>query len=504
MLEDILEHNVRRNRDRAALFYDGRRLSYPELLDRIRCLSATLGDVARPGDRVAIYAENSAEYVECYYGVPMAGMGVGLRQLPPGPPRGCPHPGRRRAHRDHHGAQLSRCCDRLPPSAAIVRAVVVIGGAGSPGTLSYEALLSAAPEGDGSPAVSEDDLAWLIYTSGTTGMPKGAMLSHRNLISAVCNAGFAATPDPDVVTLFPWPLCHVAGYSILISHTTGATVVLMRSYDLEGWFGRIQEHRVTAASIAPTMLNILLDHSHFDDCDLSSLRTIGYGATAMPVEVLRRAMDRLLGVEFATGFGMTELAGNVMSLSTEAHGQPVAGENSVLRSVGRELPLSSVRIVDDAMNDVEGDAIGDLVVRGDQVMRGYWRNEEGTEAAFGGPWFHTGDLARWDLAGNLYIVDRKKDMIITGGENVYSREVEEVLYQHPAVAEAAVIGLPDQNWGENVVACVQIRADTAVSEYELIGHCRDHLAGFKKPRRVVFFEEFPRNAAGQLLEQELR
>jgi acyl-CoA synthetase (AMP-forming)/AMP-acid ligase II len=168
------------------------------------------------------------------------------------------------------------------------------------------------------------------------------------------------------------------------------------------------------------------------------------------------------------------------------------------------MALACVRIVDDAMNDVAVGEVGELVVLGDQVTMGYWGNPEATLDAFAGGWFHSGDLAKWDAAGNCYIVDRKKDMIITGGENVYSREVEEVLYKHPAVAEAAIIGLPDVNWGENVVAVIQPRAGQETTEAELIAFCKDNLASYKKPKRVVFVDELPRNAAGKILKRELR
>jgi acyl-CoA synthetase (AMP-forming)/AMP-acid ligase II len=335
-------------------------------------------------------------------------------------------------------------------------------------------------------------------------MPKGAMLSHHNLISAVCNSAMGWDRRENDITLFPWPLCHVSGYSWPLSHLLGNTVVLMRSYDPESFFDHVQKYRVTGATGAPTMINMLLQHPKFDDYDLSSLKSIGYGAAAMPVEVLKRAMDKLPGVEFATGFGMTELAGNVFSLNWARHLDALSGDRSKLSSVGVQMPQAVVRVVDDQMRDVEVGEVGELVVQGPQVMTGYWRRPEANDEAFFGGWFHSGDLAKWDKDGYLYIVDRKKDMIITGGENVYSREVEEILYGHPAVAEAAVVGVPDETWGENIVAVIQTRAGMSVTPDELINLCRQNLASYKKPKRVEYVDEMPRNAAGKILKRELR
>jgi acyl-CoA synthetase (AMP-forming)/AMP-acid ligase II len=215
-------------------------------------------------------------------------------------------------------------------------------------------------------------------------------------------------------------------------------------------------------------------------------------------------MKRFPNAQFATGFGMTELAGTVLYHPYDQHLRGLEETPDLLVSVGKPMPLGMVRVVDDPLNDVGTGEVGELVIRGPQVTQGYWNNPGATAEAFAGGWFHSGDLAKIDEEGNFYIVDRKKDMILTGGENVYSREVEEVLYQHPAVAEAAVIGLPDDMWGENVVAVVQRRVDVQASEDGISAHCKESLAGYKKPRRVFFVDELPRNASGKVLKRELR
>jgi acyl-CoA synthetase (AMP-forming)/AMP-acid ligase II len=265
----------------------------------------------------------------------------------------------------------------------------------------------------------------------------------------------------------------------------------------------VQQHRITATALAPTMLNFLLQHPKIDEFDLSTLRNIGYGAAAMPVEVLKAAIQRFGPIVYS-GFGMTELGGNVLTFTKAAHTRAVEGEEHLLASCGVPMCLASVRVVDEQLQECPPDVVGEIVIQADQVLKGYWRNEEGTKAAFDGGWFHTGDMAKRDAEGFFYIVDRKKDMILTGGENVYSREVEEVIYTHPAVSEAAVIGLPDPTWGENVTAVVVLRQGMTATEDEIVAVCRDRLAGYKKPKQVFFIDELPKNVSGKILKRELR
>lgn len=224
----------------------------------------------------------------------------------------------------------------------------------------------------------------------------------------------------------------------------------------------------------------------------------------MPVAVLRRARERWPHVRFATGFGMTELAGNVMVLTADEHDRALDEGLPILKSVGRQMLLSQVRVVTEDGADAPPGTEGEILVRGDQVLSGYWRNPEATAKAFTGPWFHTGDVGRWNEQGYLWIVDRKKDMIVSGGENIYPREVEEVLYRHQAIREAAVVGAEDPMWGEAVVAIVSCRPGETTTAADLITFCRAHIASYKKPRAVVFVDELPKNASGKVLKRELR
>ena len=501
-ISDLVRFAAVRQPDSPAVLFGDRVLTYADLYERVCRLANGLSQLAGAGDRVAILAENLPEYIEAYYGVPAAGMGLTFLNYRLNP-------------RELEGIVADAGASVVITEPKYLDTVTAIRDAGhglkeivcvgeAAGTVAYDDLVASSSPDEPSATVDERDLAWLIYTSGTTGRPKGAMISHLNLLSAVANTVATWERAAEAVSLFPWPLCHVAGYSVLVTHTNGRPLVLMRGYDPQAFLEHVQRYRVTDFSVAPTMLSMLLRHPGIDDFDLSSVERIGYGAAPMPIEVLKAAMARFPGARFATGFGMTELGGNILYQPPDAHLRALEGRPDRLASVGRPMPFSAVRVVDDAMNDVAVGDVGELVVRGPQVTGGYWGNPEASAEAFAGGWFHSGDLARMDEEGNFYIVDRKKDMIITGGENVYSREVEEIIYRHPAVAEAAVVGVPDQTWGENVVAVVQLRAGQEAGGDEIIGICRENLAGYKKPKAVYFVDELPKNAAGKILKRELR
>ena len=501
LLSDVPAIAAHHAPDVTAIRFDDRSYSYAELRDRCWRLSNALIPLTEPGDRVAILAENCPEYVECYYGVPGAGLALVLLNYRLAP-RELAYIIANSAPRvlvveAKYLAAIRQIRSEIPS----VEQIVLIGGEASD-VLTYDALIAAGAPVEPTRRPKEDDLCWLLYTSGTTGLPKGAMLSHRNLMAAVVNSMTAWDVGGDDICLFTFPLFHVAGYVMPMYHLRTYPVVLLKSFDVETLLANVERYRITSTAMAPTMIAMLLEGTLADRYDLSSLKRIGYGASSMPGEVLRRARARWPGVAFSTGFGMTELSGNVMFLSPADHDRAADHGLDILRSVGRQMPLARVRVVDEEGRDVPPDTPGEIVVKGDQVLMGYWRNPEATEAAFVDGWFRSGDVGRWDADGYLYIVDRKKDMILTGGENVYPREVEEVLYQHPAVVEAAVIGAPDDRWGEKVVAVVCRRSE--VGGEELIAFCRERIASYKKPRHVVFIDVLPKNASGKVLKRELR
>jgi acyl-CoA synthetase (AMP-forming)/AMP-acid ligase II len=475
LLHEILTFAATRAPAAPALTVGDVTRTFAELDDRVARLAGVLAANATPGDRVAVVADNCEAWVECYYGVPRAGMVLTPinQRLTPGEQAdllALAEPTVLIGERARLDA-LAPLADRFP-SVQIVAAVDEDG---------WDAMLATAVPLDSLPDQRADDPAWLLFTSGTTGRPKGAVLTHTSLVAAVVGTAFGRPVHDDDVFATAFPMCHVAGFNVLVFHLRGRPAVVLGRFRADEFAAVAAAHGVTATSLAPTMLVSLLDHLDATGTDLPSLRLVGYGAAPIPPAVLRRAVERL-GVTFSGSYGMTELSG-----AAAFEGVPV--------------PLISFRVVDDAMADVAPGEVGEIVARGDQVTAGYWRDPVATAEAFAGGWFHTGDLGRWD-GDRLLIVDRSKDVIITGGENVMSREVEDVLHEHPAVASVAVVGVPDEYWGEAICAVVEARGE--VTAAELIAHVGARLAGFKKPKHVVFVEALPVNAAGKVMKAELR
>ena len=503
LLSDIPTITAHHEPDMVAIHFQGRTITYSQLRDRCNQLSNALLAIAAPGDEIAILGENSPEYVECYYGVPGAGMALTLLNYRLSAREliyiiGNSEPTILITEPKYLGV-----ISQIRPDIPSVRQLILIDGSAED-CIGYDEFIADAPISPPPLRPSEDSLCWLLYTSGTTGLPKGAMLSHRNLISAVLNSMCTWPTAGDEVNLFTFPLFHVAGYVMPLHHIRAQPVVLLRAFDPETLLRNVQHYRVTNMAMAPTMLAMVLEDPKTGSYDLSSLRRFGYGASSMPGEILRKALARWPQIGFTTGFGMTELSGNVMFMGPDDHVRAAEQGLEILRSVGRQMPLSRVRVIDDNDRDCSPGVSGEIVIKGDQVLSGYWRNPEATEKSFVDGWFRSGDIGRWDENGYLYIVDRKKDMILTGGENVYPREVEEVLYEHPSVLEVAVVGASDPTWGENVVAVVARREGLDVSPEELISFCKERIASYKKPRYVVFIDILPKNASGKVLKRELR
>ena len=503
LLSDMIRLNGRKNPDRVAIVADDVVVTFGELRDRMHQVANAMLQLADVGDRVAVLAENLPEYVEMYYGVPDAGMALTFLNYRLHPKEWAWIMANAEARVLVVQPKFLEVLEPFLESVPTLEHVIVIGDATSDHQVTYADLVGSASSERHELVIDEDTTAWLLYTSGTTGFPKGAMLTHRNLVIAALNSVIEYEPQPDERALIAFPLCHVSGYSVPVTHFRGGRIVLTPMFEAELWMQLVDEHQITGTSMAPTMLNFILEHPKVNDYDLSSLRGIGYGAAAMPVEILRSAIKRFGPIVYS-GFGMTELGGNVLTFPKSAHERAVNGEEHLLASCGTPMVMADVRVVDEDMNECPPGVVGEMVIQGEQVLAGYFGNEKGTQEAFRGGWFHTGDMARRDEEGFFYIVDRMKDMIITGGENVYSREVEEILYTHPAVSEAAVVGVPDETWGEVVTAVLVVRAGTSVSEAEIVQLARDNLAGYKKPRRVVFVDELPKTVSGKIIKRELR
>jgi acyl-CoA synthetase (AMP-forming)/AMP-acid ligase II len=505
LLHQLIDSVAASDPERTAVYFGDEVISFADLSARSVGAAIVVAGVTEPGDRVAIIGENHPSWLECYYGVPRAGRILVFlnHRLAAAELASILH---------RSGASLligpRGELDRLRPLAAEfpeVRTTLDLD--------QWTSLVQAARDGD--PFDAGDALgtsgehapAWLIYTSGTTGSPKGAMLTHDNFGAAIEASEHGRPVSSDDVFLYPFPLCHVAGYNVLRLHAAGRPVVVMDRFEAAGFVDGVHRHRVTSVTMTATMVSSLLDHLYAHPEDhrrLGSLRQVAYGAAPMPPSLLRRAIEAL-DVDFAQGYGMTELSGNATFLDAEAHRRALAGAEHLLAAAGRPAPNVEVRVVDDAMADVPVGESGEIVVRGAQVMAGYWMDEDATRRAFSDGWFHTGDVGTFDGEGWLYVVDRKKDVIVTGAENVSSREVEDaILAACPEIREAAVVGVPDPHWGENVCAVIVLRPSSTIDPAELNDRVRRRVAGFKVPRHVVVLDELPRNATGKVLKQQLR
>jgi long-chain acyl-CoA synthetase len=353
-----------------------------------------------------------------------------------------------------------------------------------------------------------DALAAILYTGGTTGRSKGVVLSHANFWTASMARGAELNNAPDSVSLLVAPLFHVAGLGRLVGQSiVGGTCVTMPQFRPEAVLAAIERHRITDTIVVPTMLQALLDAPGFDAAKLQSLDRIAFGAAPMPPDLLDRALDAWPQAEFFQAYGLTETAGAVC-INLPANHRREARQNGLLRSVGRAGLGAEIRVVDEQGQEVPRGEVGEIVVRGPMVTRGYWNLPEATAQAFRDGWFRTGDGGRMADDGHLFIADRLKDMVITGGENVYPAEVEAALRGHPAVSEAAVIGLPDARWGETVHAVVVLKPeadiDPAAVADTLQAWCRTRLAGYKCPRSFAVRDSMPLSAAGKVLKTTLR
>ncbi len=505
-LTQLLRKAARERPQEIAIVDGGRRVCFAELAERSARFAAVLqGLGVRAGDRVGLLAHNSHRYAEFLMGAWWAGAVV--------------NPVNTRWAATEVAASLDDCTTRvllvdehfaaaaagLPEGSACLRSLVFCGNGQPPdGMADYEALLAAArPAEDAGRRF--DDLAAVMYTGGTTGRPKGVMLSHRNLLVNAL-ATVAVFPEPlGRVGLVAAPMFHIGGCAqwLQLLVALRARAVLLPFFDEAGVLQAIEQERVTDTFLVPTMLKRLIEHPRFAGFDLSSLRTVLYGAAAIDETLLAAAMQALPGVKFQQLYGMTEAAPVVCALPPSMHA-PGPEQGRRLRAAGFPTAAAEIRIVDAAGREAPPGTTGEITVRGPTVMQGYWERPEETAAALVDGWLHTGDAGQFDEEGLLHVVDRIKDMIVSGGENVFSAEVENVLAQHAAVQCCAVIGIPDPDWGEKVHAVVVVRPGHAVTAQALIAHCRERIAGYKCPRSVEFRSELPLSAAGKLQKFQLR
>ncbi len=480
-------------------------LNWSQLADRVARLAAVfIAHGIVPGDRIAMLAANSPRYVEFYLATLWAGavmVPVNSRWAVPEKTHCLTDSGARlllvdAAGHDEAAALLEAC-------PALERVIHADDGPGG-GYDDYEALLAGHdPVADAERG--GDDLAALFYTGGTTGRAKGVMLSHDNFMSNAMTAMVNLGIRQQSVHLHVAPLFHVAGGSRVFTTTVaGGTHAVIPRFEPELFLDAVQRYGVTITVVVPAMLSTLLEYPHLDRYDLSSLELLTYGASPMPEALLRQTMERMPGIRFLQSYGMTELSPVATSLSPRYHvfDGPDAGR---IRSAGQAVFNADVAVMDDAGRRLPSGEVGEVCVRGPMVMQGYWQQPELTAEALRDGWMRTGDAGYLDADGFLFLVDRVKDMIISGGENVYSAAVENVIHQFRGVHECAVIGVPSERWGEAVHAIVVPRSGATIEQADLLAHCRAELAGYECPKSIeIRREPLPRSGAGKILKTELR
>ena len=504
-LTQNLRRSVQQTPDAIASIFQGRKRSFAELGDRVARLAGALRQQGvKPGDRVGMLALNSDWYLEYYLGVYWAG--------------GVVNPINTRWSVAEIAYSLSDCqtrtlivddtfagmVDELRQRSPDLATVIHVGdGAAPAGMLSYEALLAqAAPVEDA--LRGGEDLAGVFYTGGTTGSPKGVMLSHRNIfVNSVAMVAEGAI-QPRCVGLHAAPMFHLAdGCFMNAMLASGGCHVMLPRFEPTAVLEVIQAERVNEALLVPTMIQMLVDHPELAGYDLSSLRNMLYGASPIGEGLLDRAMQAIPGAGFTQLYGMTELSPMATILTQEMH-RDAGRKLGRHRSGGRAAISCEVRIFDALGKELPRGEVGEVAVRGPGVMMGYWNKPAETAAAVRDGWMFTGDGGRMDADGYVYIVDRIKDMIVTGGENVYSAEVESAVATHSAVAQCAAIGVPNDQWGELVHVFIVRKPGQALTQEEVIAHCKERIAGYKCPRQVSFIDAMPLSGAGKILKTSLR
>ncbi len=488
---------------------DGTRIrTWRECCERVAKLAGALHALdVRDGERAAVLALNSDRYLEFLYATAWSGgvfVPVNTRLAPPEIAFWLNDSETSVLFVDETFAGVASSLTQEGKIPSVKHVVYMSDGSIPAGMLGYEDILATATPAEDADKGYED-LAGIFYTGGTTGRSKGVMLSHRNLVFNAFNCIATIKFGPESRWLHAAPMFHIADITGAFGITQVAGChIFIPGFTPDGVLEAIEKHQITETILVPTMCNMVVNSPDIAKYDLSTLRYIVYGASPMPEAVIVKAMEVLPNCQFLHAYGQTECAPLVTICGPQYH--VVEGPNAFkFRSVGHSVPGVEVRIVDECDKEVPRGTIGEIAVRGANVMLGYWRQSDLTDAALRGGWMHSGDGGFMDDGGFIYVVDRMKDMIISGGENVYSAEVENAIYQHPDVVECAVIGVPDDKWGERVHAIVRLRDGAKRNPTALIAHSHELIAGFKCPRSIEFRDDpMPLSGAGKILKTELR
>jgi acyl-CoA synthetase (AMP-forming)/AMP-acid ligase II len=503
---DMLRRDAKLYSQKVAVIDGKKRATYADLNKRANRLGNALVQLGlKKGDRVAFMGNNCHQFIEFYFGLAKPGL-VSV-------PINSRFSEAEASYLVNHSEasafifteDLKATVRKMKPTTSKLLWLISTGQ-GEDGILSYEKLLEQASSEEPEGKVEPDDAAMIMYTSGATGLPKGVITTYRNIMANTYTMVLELCITHEEVNLLVMPMYHNGGFWPTMSMVLrGATNVLLPHFDVDAVLKTIEGKKVTLLNLVPTMLLRIVSHSTLSKFNLDSLRLIMYAGAPIPLEQLRKAMKILGSHRFYNGLGCTEASGALISFPTTEHAieGPMAGK---LGSVGKDAIGVEIIIVDQQGKELPAGSVGEIIGRGDNIAQGYWKMPEETAAVFKKGWLYTGDMGYRDEDGYVFLVDRKKDIIISGGENVASREVEEALQQHPAVQEASVIGVPDDEWGEAVKAIVVLdsAAKGNVGEADLIEFCSSRLAGYKKPRSIDFVEELPKNAAGKIDKARLK
>jgi len=493
-VNELVESRAAKWGDRPFVLYKEEEISFKQLAERSCRIANGLAKLGvKKGDKVALLLPNCLEFLYSFFGI----MRLGALVVPINP---LLKEGEVSYIVSNAEATTIITFDRLlprilalKPSCPFLKTIVSTGD--SEDAVQLQTLLEAADTGE-LPSVDEDDEAAIVYTSGTTGKPKGAILTHKNYVSDAEMLLNAVTVFPEDRFMCILPLFHVNAQVVTIFCPlhAGASVILMEGFVPRGFLPALAKYKATTFSAVPTVFAVLNSFPDAEQYDLSNLRFCISGAAPLPVEVIKE-FERKYKALIVEGYGLTE--GTCASSVTRLTGERKIG------SIGLPLDGQPTKIFDENDNELPPGTVGEIVIKGPNVMKGYYKNPEATAEALRNGWLHTGDLGYLDEDGYLYIVDRKKEMIIRGGQNVYPKEIEEVLYRHPAILEAAIVGLPDKIWGEEIAAFVVLKPGEKLERRDLIVYCKQSVASYKCPRKVFFVEQLPKTATGKIQKNKI-
>jgi len=497
--------------DKMAVVFEDKRYTFSQLNERVNRLANGLMKLGvKKGERVALIQVNCNQCVETYFAVAKMG-GIYL-------------PLNFRAKEKELAYMLNTAeataiiigeryvpmIKSIQPECKSLKHLITIEQKHDD-MLYYEDIIENSPPDDVFTEIDDHDTTILMYTAGTTGFPKGVMLSHNSFSSYMLENVTPADPEASESNILTVPLYHVAGIQAMMAAIYGGrTLVMERQFEPEEWMTLVETEKANRAMMVPTMLKQLLDHPNFKKHDLSSLKVITYGAAPMPLPVIRKALEEFPGVSFINAFGQTETASTITALGPEDHvltGTPEEIERKLQRlaSIGKPMSDVEMKVVDDDGKKLGPGEVGEILARGPRVMSGYWKDEEKTAKTIDKDgWVHTGDVGYVDKDGYYFLSGRSSDMIIRAGENISPEELENAIREHPKVEDVAVIGVPDETWGEEPRAVVIPKKGQKPTEEEIMEWCRERLASFKRPRTVVFVDDLPRNPMGKLIKREIR